>query len=383
MKPTTQRKILAGDRITSAHSRSRSSSHTRIFFFPFFAMGDVEHQTQAVPSSESKRWSWWLKVSVYTFFVLAGQTVATLLGRFYYDQGGNSKWMGALVTSAGFPLLLPLFLVASRPSAPLLLRSATYVAIGLMVSADNLMYSYALLYLPVSTFALVCASQLAFNAVFSYLLNSHKLTSLVLNSVVVLSFSAALLGVSPAGEKDDGSVDKDKYPLGFVLTLAASAAFSLILSLTQLAFQRVLKTDSFVAVLEMLTCTALVATAASAVGLFASGEARTLKGEMEGFSKGRAAYVTTLVSTAVCWTVSSVGLVGLTLAASSLFANVVSTVALPAVPVFAVVFFRDEMDGVKVVAMLMAIWGFLSYIYQDYLDDVEAKAAIAAPQPAE
>lgn len=31
--------------------------------------------------------------------------------------------------------------------------------------------------------------------------------------------------------------------------------------------------------------------------------------------------------------------------------------------------FGDKMTGIKVVAMLMAVWGFLSYVYQHYLDD--------------
>ena len=59
---------------------------------------------------------------------------------------------------------------------------------------------------------------------------------------------------------------------------------------------------------------------------------------------------------------------------SSLFSNVISVLGLPVIPVLAVIFFHDKMDGVKAISMVLAIWGFISYFYQHYLDDSEAKA---------
>ncbi|XP_073012786.1 probable purine permease 11 isoform X1 [Typha latifolia] len=331
-------------------------------------------------------WQWWFMVALNIFFLLAGQTAAMLLGRFYYNQGGNSKWMATFVQTAAFPFLfLPLIFyhyrksdstTAPSPSPPLAKIALIYLVLGLFVAADNLMYSYGLLYLPVSTYSLICASQLAFNAVFSYFLNAQKFTPLIFNSVILLTFSASLLGVS---EDSDSSTDvsKGKYALGFMLTLGASATYSLILSLMQLTFEKVIKRETFSVVLEMQIYTASVATCASVVGLFASGEWKSLKGEMEGYGTGRVSYVLTLVWTAISWQVASVGVVGLIFVVSSLFSNVISTLALPVVPIFAVIFFHDKMDGVKIMAMLIAIWGFISYIYQHYVDDSKAKKVIA------
>lgn len=346
---------------------------------PSTSTKDVVTAEQSLPPSVFKHWKWWLVVCLCALSVLAGQTVATLLGRFYYNKGGNSMWLATLVQSAGSPLLfVPLFLLPSAftPSPilrpPLTKLALIYIALGLIIAGDNLMYSYGLLYLPVSTYSLVCATQLAFNAIFSKFLNAQKFTALIFNSVVLLTFSAALLGVR-ADSGDSTDVPKGKYPLGFVLTLGASATFSLILSLMQRTFQKVLKRETFSVVLVMQLCTNLVATCATVVGLFASGDWKGLKMEMEGFETGKMSYVMTLVWTAVSWQVSSVGLVGLIFMVSSLFSTVISTLALPVIPVFAVVFFHDKMDGVKVVSMLIAIWGFLSYIYQHYLDDSRAK----------
>ncbi|XP_008811388.2 probable purine permease 11 [Phoenix dactylifera] len=334
------------------------------------------------PSSSFKQWRWWLMVALNIFFLVAGQTVGTLLGRLYYNEGGSSKWMLTLVASAGYPILfLPLLLFPSPTSTtsfarvPITNIAFIYISLGLMVAADNLMYSYALLYLPISTYSLLCATQLAFNAVFAYFLNSQKIPPLIFNSIMLLTFSAALLGIQ-SNTEDSKYIPKEKYPLGFVLTLGASATYSLILSLMQLTFQTVLKTETFSVVLRMQIWTSFVASAATVAGLFASGEWRRLEGEMDGFGKGRVSYVMILVWSAVAWQVAAVGIVGLVFVVSSLFSNVISTLGLPVVPIFAVIFFHDKMDGVKVMAMLIALWGFISYIYQQYLDDSEAKRAI-------
>ncbi|KAF8028678.1 hypothetical protein BT93_E1355 [Corymbia citriodora subsp. variegata] len=326
------------------------------------------------------RWHWWILVIVNIFFLLAGQASAVLLGRFYYDQGGNSKWLATLVQTAAFPILfIPLFLIPSSqkasasPSTPSFrVLALLYFFLGMLLAGDNWLYSTGLLYLTASTYSLICATQLAFNAVFSYYLNSQKFTALILNSVVVLSLSAALIAVNDDSGGASG-VSKGKYILGFFCTLGASAIYSLLLSLMQVSFQKVLKKETFSVVLEMQIYTALVASCVSVLGLFASGEWKTLHEEMETFGEGRASYVLTLVFTAVCWQVCSVGVVGLIFIVSSLFSNVISTVGLAVTPIASVIVFHDKMNGVKVIAMLLALWGFASYIYQNYLDDSKAR----------
>ncbi|CAD6263469.1 unnamed protein product [Miscanthus lutarioriparius] len=252
---------------------------------------------------------------------------------------------GQLMQSGGSPLLpIPLLLTPPPPAEqrqPAASKVATvYVGIGVLLGFDSLMYAYALLYLPVSTFSLVAATQLAFNAITSRLINAQRFTALIANSVVVLTFAAALLGIGSSSDETSSDVPRGKYALGFVLTLAASASFAVILSLFEVAFEKVIRARTMRWVLKVQMFTNLVATAVGVVGLFASGEWWTLPGEMVAFKNGRARYVLTLVGTAVCWQATAVG-----------------TVRLIA-----------RMMGIKAVAMLMAIWGFLSYVYQHYLD---------------
>lgn len=288
--------------------------------------------------------------------------------------------MQTLTFSAGFPILyIPLLFTPSPSSSteakqPLIQISLIYIALGLITTADSLMYSYGLLFLTVSTYSLVSTTQLAFNAVLSYFINSERFTHLTLNSIILLTFSAAILGVHSDQDPSASShIPGGKYVLGFVLTLAASATYSFILSLMELTFQKVIKRQTFKAVLEMQIYTALVSTVGALVGLFASKEWRGLRQEMEGFGKGRVGYVMTLVWASVAWQVTNVGLVGLIFKVSSLFSNVISTLGTPIVPVFAVFLFHDKMDGLKIISLLLGLWGFTSYFYQHYIDYLAEK----------
>ncbi|XP_027337450.1 probable purine permease 11 [Abrus precatorius] len=328
----------------------------------------------------------WLNVFLYTIFLLAGQSTATLLGRLYFNKGGNSKWIATFVQSAGFPLLLPLLLYLpsqaklenmanndsskTKPKLPIIF--SLYLAFGLLMTGNDLMYSYGLVYLPLSTYSIICATQLAFNALFSFFLNSQKLTFFILNSIVLLTISVSLLAIYDDSEDTKG-IPKGKLIIGFFFTLAASATFSLHLSLVQLCFKKIIKRETFSAVLDMQLYPSLIATCACIVGLFVSGEWKFLDKEMKEYEKGRMSYVMTLLWIAVTWQISSIGMLGLIFEVSSLFSIVIGTLELPITPILAVMVFHDKIKGVKVIALLLAVWGFLSYMYQHYLDDQKVK----------
>lgn len=324
-------------------------------------------------------------MAICTLFVLSGQSAATLLGRLYYEKGGKSKWMVTLIQPGGFIILLPFLFVSptenrtaesthTKPPSTLII-SSIYIFLGLALAGDALLYSIGLMYLPVSTFSLICATQLGFNALFSYFLNSEKFTPFIINSVVLLTTSSALL-VFQTTDSSNSNIPKGKFAIGFICSLGAAAGYALILSLSQLSFRKILKKQTFRQVLDLIIYESLISTCAILVGLFASGEWKSLKTEMEEFELGKLSYVTILVSTALAWQVFTIGLVGLILKVSSLFANAISTLSLPIIPVLAVIVFNDKMNGVKVVSMWLAIWGFVSYTYQHYVDDLKSKAEI-------
>ncbi|XP_010097760.2 probable purine permease 11 [Morus notabilis] len=324
-----------------------------------------------------KHWKWLVLVALQVILLLVGQASGIILARFYYAQGGKSKWLIALSQTAGFPLLLiPLFLLSSSknpsssPSAKVL--APVYFVLGMLLAGETIFFSFGLSYLSASTYSLLCATQLVFVAVFSYFINSQKITILILNSVVVLSLSAALVAVNDDSKGPTG-VSNSKYIIGFICTLIGSSIASLLFSVTQLSFHRILPRETFSVVLELQIYIQLVAVCAPLTGLFVSGEWRVLYEDMEGFGKGRFGYVMTLFWGALAWQVWSFCSSGLIFFVSSLFACAIGNLALAVAPIACVIVFHDNMNGVKIISMLMAIWGLSSYTYQNYLDDSEAR----------
>ncbi|CAJ1963913.1 unnamed protein product [Sphenostylis stenocarpa] len=276
----------------------------------------------------------WFRIAIHIALVLVCGSAALLLGRLYYEKGGKSKWMG---TAQAIP---------------------TWIW-----------------YLPVSTYSLICSSQLAFNAFFSYFLNSHKFTPYIINSLALLTISSTLLVFQNESSDDSDStqISKKKYVVGFMCTVAASAGYGLWLSLTQLVFKKVIKRETFKVIMDMIIYTFLVGTCATLVGLFASGEWKGLKNEMKEYEMGKASYVLNLTSTAIFWQLFTIGCLGLISEVSSLFCNAITVLRVPLVPMLAVIFFHDKMHGVKVISMVLAIWGIISYLYQQYLDDTKSE----------
>ncbi|XP_027185769.1 probable purine permease 10 [Coffea eugenioides] len=352
-------------------------SEAKEMMSPGIFQGDLQSDAPCL-----RQYTWWLQVAIYTILTLAGQTVGVLLGRLYFDKGGNSEWMATLVQNIGFPVLLP-FLLSSpsktrnqetgivRPSFVVL--ASTYTFLGLCLAGESLLYSLGLKYLPVSTFSLINTSQLAFNALFAYFLNSQKLTPFIINSLVLLTLSSVVLVIQDDSE-DSNKTSNNKYTAGVICTIAASALYSFMLSATQLIIQKILKKETFRLIIDLTIYKSLVATVAITIGIFVSGQWKSLKSEMEEFKLGKVSYIMTLLWTAVSWQVFDLGCNGLIFKVSSLFSNVISVVGLPVAPVLAVVFFHDKVTGAKVLSLLLALWGFTSYVYQQYLDDMKAKA---------
>ncbi|MBA0569686.1 hypothetical protein Golob_003402 [Gossypium lobatum] len=175
---------------------------------------------------------------------------------------------------------------------------------------------------PPSALSLIYASQLAFNVFFSYFLNSQKFTPSVINSLILL--------VSHEDSSTPNGVSRGKSVIGFICTIVASAGNGLYLSLTHFCFQKVIKRESFYQ--------SLVASSAIMLGRFVTGERKSLKGEMEEHELGKTSYIMVLVWMCILWQGFTIGSTALLFEVSSLFSNSVSAIALPVIPILAVIF---------------------------------------------
>lgn len=363
-------------------------------------MGEVENQVNISFAEEEnmvnnstpwlEKYKRWLEIGSNSLLVLICLSAATLLGELYYRKGGKSTWMNSLVQMVGFPILLPILFLNKggengdddehkhkNPSIWMFL--SVYVFLGFLLGGSCMLNAVGLLHLPVSTFSLISASQLGFNALFSFFLNSQKITTYIANSIILLTISSILLVFQPDDDSSSGGSSKGKgYVLiGFICTLFGSAGYALLLSSTERIFRKIMKKRTMKQVMNVVIWQSFFATCAILIGLFASGEWKWIKTEMQEYKLGKVSYVMTLVWNALLWQIYTIGLLSLIMRVSALFANVITTLSVPLIPVLALIVFDEKMNGVKVMSMILAIWGFLSYGYQQYLDEVKLKADLS------
>ncbi|OMO82878.1 hypothetical protein COLO4_22780 [Corchorus olitorius] len=333
----------------------------------------------------------WLRIGIFTLFAVCGQTSAVLLTRLYYEKGGKSNWVAAVLQLIGFPILIPYYFTKqpklmehevvvdeqqqqqTNNPPKLQLLVFVYVSLGILAAGNSFLYSVGFEYLPVSTVTIISASQLAFNAFFSYFLNKQKLTPFIINSLFILTVSSVLLVANDKSGKLPGT-SAGQYAAGIICTIFGAATYALLFASQQLAFRKVLKKQTFKVVMDVIIYQFLVASIITLIGFFAAGDWRNLKTEMEGFQLGKVSYIMTLFWTAVSYQIFNFGAVALIFEVSALFSNVINALGLPITPIIAIFVFHDKMSGVKGISMVLAIWGFFSYVYQQYLDDSKFNA---------
>ncbi|CAL0306085.1 unnamed protein product [Lupinus luteus] len=317
-----------------------------------------------------------------------GQSSATMMVKSYYDKGGNSKWMGAFLQFVGFVILLPYYYISSlksatrnnlnsnqSSSASTSMLALIYVTSGLLAVLECYFFSLGLSYLLVSTYAIISSSQLAFTAFFSFFLNSMKFSPYIINSLVLLTISSTILMFQTESESEHSLEDSKKNQvIGFICTIVASAGEGLFFSFTQFAFEKLIKRESFNVVMDMIIYQSVVATCVAFVGLIVSGEWKGLINEMDEYETGKTSYVLNLVLIAIIWQLYSIGSVGLIFEVSSLFADALGALAEPIIPIMGVIFFHETMDGIKAISMVLALWGFISYIYHHYANKTNSNA---------
>lgn len=327
---------------------------------------------QSTSTFFGKSWTFWALMLASSFALILGASSANLLGRLYFVHGGSRRWLYTWIESAGWPVIaIPLLIcyrcqsIRPTPLTPKLL--IIYLVMGCLTALDNLLYSWGISYLPVSTNSLVCSSQLAFNAVFAYALVGQNITPYVMNAVVVITTGTVLLGVRAESDRPQGTTEK-QYIIGFVVTVAASALYALLLPLVELVYGKVIGKTSFAVVMEVQIGISIVAALFSLVGMWISGDFRAMTKEATQFDLGSTAYSMTLIWSAVGWQLYFLGYAGVIFLTSSLMSCVFTTAIFPLLPILGVIFFHDSFSALKSIAMLLTLWGFVSYLYGGYVN---------------
>ena len=129
------------------------------------------YRTMVWETYKSKPISYWVLLLLSSAAMLVAFPSSSLLSRLYFSNGGKSKWIISWMAVAGWPLtaiiIIPTYLFGRTSPTPLTLKLAlSYIVLGFLSAADNLMYAYAYAYLPASTASLLASSSLAFSALF-------------------------------------------------------------------------------------------------------------------------------------------------------------------------------------------------------------------------
>ena len=219
-----------------------------------------------------------------------GTSGGPLVMRLYFLHGGHRVWLSSFLETAGFPLmLLPLavsYLRRRRTASaagtakpklismkPPLLAASTFI--GILTGLDDYLYAYGVARLPVSTSALIIATQLGFTAFFAFLLVRQKFTAYSINAVVMLTVGAGVLALHTSGDRPPGESVKE-YVMGFVMTVIAAALYGFVLPLIELVYQKIKQPLTYSLVMEIQFVMCFSATLFCLLGMIINNDFKVL-----------------------------------------------------------------------------------------------------------
>ncbi|KAM3337001.1 putative purine permease 5 [Capsicum galapagoense] len=318
----------------------------------------------------SKPISHWILLFLSSMGMLVAFPASSLLSRIYFANGGKSKWIISWVSVAGWPLiaivLIPSYFFLKVFPTPLDLKlTLSYVVLGFLTAADNLMYAYAYAYLPASTAALVASTSLVFSALFGYLLVKNTMNLSIINSIMIITAAMTIIALDSSSDRY-GYITDRQYIMGFVWDILGSALHGLIFALSELVFVKLLGKRSFLVVLEQQLMVSLFGFIFTTIGLVVSDGFHGMKYEATTFEGGENAYYSVIIWGIITFQLGVLGATAVVFLSSTVMAGVLNAVRVPITSVAAVILLHDPMSGFKILSLIITFWGFGSYIYGSY-----------------
>lgn len=298
-----------------------------------------------------------------------------LIMRLYFIHGGNRIWFSAFLQTAAWPFILIILIIlyfhrrtTTGKTTFIYMRPRLFFAvafIGVLTGINNYLYAYGLARIPVSTSALIIASQLSFTAVFAYLLVKQKFTPYSINAVVLLTVGAAVLALHTSSDRPEGESKKD-YMMGFMMTVGAASLYGFTLPLIELTYNKAKQEITYTLVLEIQMVMCLFATIFSTIGMILNNDFKVIPMEATNFELGKTKYYIIVCMSSLVLQCFFLGAIGVIFCASSLLSGIIIAVSLPLTEVLAVVFYTEKFQVEKGVALVLSLWGFTSYFYGEY-----------------
>ncbi|PIN19285.1 hypothetical protein CDL12_08034 [Handroanthus impetiginosus] len=321
-----------------------------------------------------------------------GNCGGPLIMRLYFIHGGKRIWFSSWLETGGWPIiLLPLLFSYMRRRSttanakPILMKPRVFFAaavIGIVTGLDDYLYAYGVAKLPVSTSALIIATQLAFTAAFAFVLVKQKFTAYSINAVVLLTAGAVVLGLHTNGDRPAGESNKD-YWLGFFLTVAAAALYGFILPLIELMYKKARQELTYTLVMEIQLVMCFFATVFCTVGMIINNDFQAISREAKEYELGETKYYLVVAWSAIIWQCFFLGAIGVIFYSSSLLSGIIITVLLPVTEILAVISYHEKFQAEKGISLFLSLWGFISYFSGEIKHSKKNKDNLNDDQPSE
>ncbi|KAH9300445.1 hypothetical protein KI387_012028, partial [Taxus chinensis] len=182
--------------------------------------------------------------------------------------------------------------------------------IGILLSIYNALYSWCLRYLPLSTSAMVFASQLGFNTIFAYLIVRQKSTPYSINALIFLTFGRGILSFNDSSDRPE-EVIRVHYVVGFILTTSAICIYGLILPLIELIYRETSPQITYTLVMEMQLIMSVCASVVCTIDMVVYKDILAIVREANASPLGEGLYYTSLLACVVCWQLFFIGVFGI------------------------------------------------------------------------
>ncbi|KAF5956429.1 hypothetical protein HYC85_003654 [Camellia sinensis] len=337
-----------------------------------------KYKTMAWETYKTKPISYWVLLLLSSGGMLVAFPASSLLSRVYYSNGGKSKWIISWVAVAGWPLtaliLVPTYYFCKTfPTSLTLKLTLSYIVLGFLSAADNLLYAYAYAYLPASTASLLASSSLVFSCLFGYLIVNNKINASTINAIVIITAAMAIIGLDSDSDRY-GNISNRQYIVGFVSDILGSALHGLIFALSELVFVKFLGRRSFHVVLEQQVMVSFFAFVFTTIGLVVNNDFQSMTSEARSFVGGEVSYLMVLIWGAITFQLGVLGSTAVLFLSSTVLAGVLNAVRVPITSIAAVILLHDPMSGFKIMSLIITVWGFASYIYASWLPQKYSKS---------
>ncbi|XP_047939822.1 probable purine permease 5 [Salvia hispanica] len=334
------------------------------------------YKAMALNTFNTKPISHWILLALSSGAMLVAFPASSLLSRVYYSDGGESKWIISWVAVAGWPIpalvLVPTYFVLGVSPTPLNLKLVvSYIVLGFLSAADNLMYAYGYAYLPASTASLLGSTSLIFSTLFGCLLVKNKINASIINAIVIITAAMVIIALDSDSDRY-GNVTDRQYAMGFIWNVLGSMLHGLIFALSELVFVRLLGRRSFHVVLEQQVMVSLLGFVFTTMGLVINNDFQNMASEAKSFKGGRSAYLSVLIWGVVTFQLGILGATAALFLASTVLAGVLNSIRVPLTSIAAVVILHDPMSGFKILSLIVTFWGFASYIYGNCTPDKDS-----------